>query len=403
MAQEGVLRPELKIKLLPLQTLFNNFINFSTHSLIEYIKKECEENPFLIFDFDEKIFEEIPQNLSIKEELIQQLHLLNIPKELIDIGEFIIFNLEDNGYFKMDLMEVSEILNVKYERVEDALRIIQNLEPPGIGARNLKECLLIQAKKIYNDKILEEIIEKNWDFLKKRKFKDICKNLKIDEKTLNEKMEKLKKLNPNPLNLNNQSVRRIIPEGEIKKEGEKLKVYINDRILPYLHLDSLYEKYLNSALISERERKFLERKIKRAKIIIEMIEKRRKFLERVFDAIVNYQKEFFENGNLLPLKEKDLAEKMNVSISTISRAINGKYLIYNNRLLRIKELFVPEFKYSISRNFVLKKIKEIIEKEEKPLSDSEIANKLGWYGIKISRRTVNKYRNQLKILNSYLR
>jgi RNA polymerase sigma-54 factor len=168
-------------------------------------------------------------------------------------------------------------------------------------------------------------------------------------------------------------------------------------------LNSLYEKYYSSPLLSEKEKRFLTKKIERAKIVIKLVEERRKFLQKVFQEIIDYQKEFFHNGNLYPLREKDIAEKMNVSISTISRVINGKYLITPKGLLKIKDLFVREFKYSMSRNFIIEKIKEIIKNESTPLSDREIAYKLGYFGIKISPRTVNKYRNKMGIPNSYLR
>ncbi len=397
---------ELKItpKILPIQILFSTFINLSTYSLIEFLKKEAEENPFLNFDFKENMFEEISEEVSIHESLIEQLNLLNIPEDIIEIGKFIIMNLEDNGYFKMSIEEVAEILNVKYKDVEKTLKIIQSLEPAGVAARNLQECFLIQARRYHKDGILIKIIENYWDLLTKRKFKEISEKMGVKEEIIEKTIiEKLKKLNPYPLNKKGKFIRRIIPEGRIEKNENKLKVYVEDKITPFIKIELDYERYIKSPFISEKERRFIENKIKKIKLIIKMIEKRRKFLEDVFQEIIEYQKDFFENGELLPLREKDIANKKNVSVSTINRAVNGKYLISPKGLLKIKDLFIPEFKHSISREYVMKKIKEIIEKEEKPLSDKKISEKLGYFGIKISPRTVNKYRNKMKILNSYLR
>jgi RNA polymerase sigma-54 factor len=347
-------------------------------------------------------FQKLLKRSSQLEEIKEQLYFIEMSEKTKEICEFIIENLEDNGYFKMEIKEVSEILNVDYKDVEEALKIIQTLEPAGIGARDLKECFLIQAKR-NRDEMLFKFIEECWGLLLKRKFNEIGKKMKLDEKEIKIIIEKLKKLNPNPLNLDKKIERKIIPEGRVIKEGNNLKVYVDDKISYFLKLNSLYEKYYSSPLLSEKEKRFLTKKIERAKIVIKLVEERRKFLQKVFQEIIDYQKEFFHNGNLYPLKEKDIAEKMNVSISTISRVINGKYLITPKGLLKIKDLFVREFKYSMSRNFIIEKIKEIIKNESTPLSDREIAYKLGYFGIKISPRTVNKYRNEIGIPNSYLR
>ena len=384
------------------QFTFKDFISFPYYSLIEFLKREAEDNPFLDFEFDESKIPEITQEVSQLEEIKEQLYFIEMGEKTKNICEFIIENLEDNGYFKMEINEVSKILNVDYKDVEEALKIIQTLEPAGIGARDLKECFLIQAKR-NRDEMLFKFIEECWELLLKRKFNEIGKKMKLDEKEIKIIIEKLKKLNPNPLNLDKKIERKIIPEGRVIREGDNLKVYVDDKISYFLKLNFLYEKYYSSPLLSEKEKRFLTKKIERAKIVIKLVEERRKFLQKVFQEIIDYQKEFFHNGNLYPLKEKDIAEKMNVSISTISRVINGKYLITPKGLLKIKDLFVREFKYSMSRNFIIEKIKKIIKNESTPLSDREIAYKLGYFGIKISPRTVNKYRNKMGIPNSYLR
>ena len=384
------------------QFTFKDFISLPYYSLIEFLKREAEDNPFLDFEFDESKIPEITQEVSQLEEIKEQLYFIEMSEKTKNICEFIIENLEDNGYFKMEIKEVSKILNVDYKDVEEALKIIQSLEPAGIGARDLKECFLIQAKR-NRDEMLFKFIEECWELLLKRKFNEIGKKMKLDEKEIKNIIEKLKKLNPNPLNLDKKIERKVIPEGRVIKERNNFKVYVDDKISYFLKLNSLYEKYYSSPLLSEKEKRFLTKKIERAKIVIKLVEERRKFLQKVFQEIIDYQKEFFHNGNLYPLKEKDIAEKMNVSISTISRVINGKYLITPKGLLKIKDLFVREFKYSMSRNFIIEKIKEIIKNESTPLSDREIAYKLGYFGIKISTRTVNKYRNKMGIPNSYLR
>ncbi|MCX7917372.1 MAG: RNA polymerase factor sigma-54 [bacterium] len=394
----------LKLKLLPQTRLFLDFIKFSNNNIIEFIKREAEENPFLNFELDENKVEKIPYESSVYENILDQLYFSNIEEELMKICEFIIFNLEENGYFKIEIEEVSKILKVEKKKVEEALKIIQSFDPPGIGARNLQECFLIQIERYYKeDTLLKEIVEKEWDLLSKGGIDKISKKLKVKHEIIEKKIKKLKRLNPFPINISQKIKKFIIPDGEIKEENGDLKVYIKDHIIPFIKIEFDYEKNMNSPLISIKEKKILEKKIKRVKLIIEMLEKRRKFLEEIFTDIVNYQKDFFKTGILHPLKEKDIAEKKNVSVSTISRAVNNKYLISSYGLIKIRDLFSSEFKHSISRKFIEQKIREIIEGESKSLSDREIAEKFGYIGIKISPRTINKYRNRLKILNSYQR
>ncbi|MCS7180246.1 MAG: hypothetical protein NZ891_02715, partial [bacterium] len=158
----------LKLKLLPQTRLFLDFIKFSNHNIIEFIKREAEENPFLNFELDENKVEKIPYESSVYENILNQLYFSNIEEELMKICEFIIFNLEENGYFKIEIEEVSKILKVEKKKVEEALKIIQSFDPPGIGARNLQECFLIQIERYYKeDTLLKEIVEKEWDLLSK--------------------------------------------------------------------------------------------------------------------------------------------------------------------------------------------------------------------------------------------
>ncbi|MGC9031753.1 MAG: hypothetical protein ACP5H7_03265, partial [Minisyncoccia bacterium] len=227
---------EIKIEIKPNlfvvpKLLFSEFINFSTYSLIEFIKKEAEENPFIEFEFEEDKLGITAEKSDILDDLIYQLHMLELPEKIMKIGEFIIMNLEEDGYFKMDLKEVAEILNVDYKEVLETLEKVQSLEPVGIGSRSLKECLLIQAKRILNDDLLIRIIEKHWDLLLKRKFKKIGEKVGIEEEKIKPIIDKLKKLNPHPLNYKNQFLKKIVPEGKIIKEGKDFKVYLEDKIL----------------------------------------------------------------------------------------------------------------------------------------------------------------------------
>ncbi|MCM8811415.1 MAG: hypothetical protein NC917_07225, partial [Candidatus Omnitrophica bacterium] len=228
--------PKLELKLLPSQILFSEILNFPTYSLIEFLKKESEENPFLHFDYDEDKINQIDEETTLKEKLIEELHLLNIPKNLLEISEFIIMNLEDNGYFKMELKEISKILNVSEKDIEKSLKIVQSLEPTGIGARNLQECLLLQVKKFFkDDKNLITIVQNYWDLLVKKKYKKIAQKLRISEESVKDIIEKIRKLSPFPaVNFKKPNIRIIIPEGRILEEGGMLKVVVENKISPFI-------------------------------------------------------------------------------------------------------------------------------------------------------------------------
>jgi len=402
------LQQKLKTKLIlsPRHQIFLTLITLPVNELVEYVKNEAEENPFLEIDYDVEKTEFINYEIKIeetpREHILRQFHLSTSDERIIEIGDFIIENLEDDGYLKMSIEEIQSYTGGKKEEIEKAIEILHSLEPPGIGARDLRECLLLQVERIYGRKdLLYKIVEKCWELLTHRKYREIGKKLRVSSSVIREKMEEIKKLNPHPLSSNLPRY-SVIPEGKVVKGKDKLEVQIEEKIFPFLKINSLYQKYIKNPALTEKEKKFLEMKLKKARMLLEMVEKRQKTLKNIFQEIVNHQKDYFEGGNLVPLKEKEIAEKVGVSISTVSRAINRKYLLTPRGIVKIKDLFSGGIG-NMSRKFIVEKIKEILKNEKKPLSDREIAEKLKEYGIDISTRTVNKYRNKEGILNSYLR
>lgn len=396
---------KLKHKLSLKQRFFLSTISLSSDSLFIFLKEFSEKNPFIEFSLPEKDFfeEVVGEEKSLTDDLVQQLRINVDSEQMIKTGEFIIYNLNEKGYLEISTSEIASILQVDEDIVEKSLKLVQSLNPPGIGARNLRESLLLQVKRKYpEDKILAKIFEECWELLTKRKFKEISKKLKISEDEVEEKIEKIKKLNPYPVG-RGKVIRRIIPDVELVEKKDGFEIKLDEKIYPYLKLNDLYERMLKNPLISRKEKRYLEKQMKNARFIIEIMDKRRKLLKDIFQKIVNRQNDFFKGCPLLPLREKDIADQMNISISTVSRAVKGKYIKTPKGVIKIKDLFSHPFSENLSKDFVMRRIKEIISKGGKRFSDREIAEKLKKEGINISPRTVNKYRNQAGILNSYLR
>jgi len=398
--QKFKIKPKLSLK----QRVFLSSLTLPLQSLFTFVKEYAEKNPFLEFTLPEKDFfsEIIGEKKSLTDDLIQQLHINISSEELIKIGEFIIQNLNEKGYLEISTGEIATILEVDEAKVKQALEKVQSLDPAGIGARNLKECFFLQIKRNYSkDEILKKIIQDCWNLLIKRKISDIAEKLKIPREEVEKKIEKLKKLNPYPAG-KEKIVRKIIPDGEVLRTEDGYRVKLEEKIIPYLKINDMYERMINNPVISLKEKRYIENQIKKARFLIEILEKRKKLLTDIFQEIVNLQKDFFNDGYLIPLRERDISEKLNVSISTVSRAVKGKYLKTPKGLIKVKDLFSRPFSEKISKDYVIGRIKEIIEGEKK-ISDREISERLKKEGIKISPRTVNKYRNQAGILNSYLR
>lgn len=370
-----------------------------------------------------------PVRQSLTEQLITQLRLLNLSPELFRLGEEIIGNIDEDGYLTTSLedilkdLELFEHISIPYDKAEKLLKQIQHFEPLGIASRNLQECLLIQLEeKDINPKIkniARKILKDYFDDFTSKRYEALEKNLKVTRDELKEAINVIQHLNPKPGEgtLTNTDVQQITPDLIVEKIDNKFVVYLNDRNIPQLRINPEYEmiikkKYKKIKSGDEKEiKKFIKEKIDAAKWFIDAINQRKITLLRVMNLIVEKQRDFFEFGekHLKPMIYKDIAEPLNLDISTISRVVNGKYVQSPVGIHELKYFFSEgletENGEAISNKNVKLRIKEIIENEDKskPLPDDEIAKILNKEGIKIARRTVAKYREQLGIPIAKLR
>ncbi len=346
---------------------------------------------------------------SFSDHLIGQLRLATEKEHVLMIGEYIIGSLDDSGYLTCPLEEVANTFGVSIEEAEEVLKVIQTFDPSGIGARDLKECLMIQINvRGLSDSIAARIVREHFDEFKQKKYLDLSKKLKISLKDIQAQASVIGSLNPKPgLDILDESPKYVIPDLVVERVAEKYIVYLNDRNIPRLTISQSYRDELKrNPDISSETKDFIQGRLKNAKWLIQTIEQRRRTMIKVMESIVEEQREFFEKGtaSLRPLTLQQVASKIGMHESTVSRVTTNKYVQTPRGVYELKYFFSSSLG-TISGDEVSAKsaklsIEKIIEKEDikKPLSDQKIADILKEGGLIIARRTVAKYREQLGIL-----
>ncbi|MCC7431132.1 RNA polymerase factor sigma-54 [bacterium] len=357
-----------------------------------------------------------PAKVTLAQHLLEQFYLLTLTQEQITIGEFIINSLDDTGYFTLPFEVLVDKLNVHFESIEETLKLVQSLEPKGIAARNLQECLLIQVKKseIKLNPNCAEILENYFDDFKNRRLEKIAKDLDAPLEVILDAVEQIKKLNPKPGEGEFESkFNYIVPDFLVEAKDGDFLITINDYNIPALKISPTYEKmYHDKKKVDKKTREYIKERMEKAKWFIACIYERKRTMTRVMAAIINRQRIFFEKGDpdlIQPMRLKDVAEDIEMDISTISRSTSGKYVQTDFGTFELKYFFGEGLETEDGENISTRKIKsriaEMIGKENKskPLSDDVISKKLKAEGYNVARRTVNKYREQLNISVARLR
>lgn len=344
---------------------------------------------------------------SLYEYMLWQLNIENFSDEEKIIGKAIIGNIEEDGYLRTSTEEIAKQFNFSPEEVNRVLLKIQELEPPGVGARNLKECLLIQVKqRNINDPLVRDLIENCLEDIEQGKFDYISRKLNVSEERIKEAINILRSLNPKPgYSITPSDAIPIIPDVIVKKVGDDYDVSINEEGLPIFKINNHYYKLLNSEDTPPQIRNYLNEKKRAIDNLKQAIIKRNESILAVAKSIVKHQKEFFDKGieYLKPLVLREIAEDVHLHESTVSRICKGKYMETHFGIFEMKRFFSSRVVLSdnseVSGETIKLKIKELIENENprEPYTDAEIVEKLKAAGINIARRTVVKYREQMKI------
>ncbi len=381
---------------------------FGNRSDLGIVQQSREEYP----EYSYENF--LTQGPSLQEYLQLQLELALTGKDL-EIGQFLLGCLDDNGYLSLSLAEAAERMGCTLADAERVLQIIQTFDPVGVGARDLKECLLLQLKQTEQpDDYAEQIIKNHLEDLAQGRLNRIAGKLGVSVQKVQELANLIRSLNPKPgeqfSRLN--EVRYVRPDVVVEKINDEFVVLVNDSIIPRIGINSTYRSLLSGQNVSDAEaRKYLETKLNAASWLVRSIEQRRLTLYKVASCIVDLQREFLLYGvkYLKPLNLKQVAELIGVHESTVSRATSNKYIQTPQGVFEFKYLFSSGVSddqgTSFSSQTIKKLIKEMIEGEDShaPLSDQKLADELQRLGVPISRRTVAKYRSECGLPSAALR
>jgi RNA polymerase sigma-54 factor len=353
---------------------------------------------------------------SMTDHLMEQLNYLTLDESDHKIGEYLIWNIRDDGYLdeSVSIDGIAEIFESSATKVEAVLKQIQKFDPVGVGARNLQECLLVQLKEMTPEpKLAVRVISDHFEDFKNKRYEKILSEIEIDRDALKDIIDHIAKLNPKPgLGLYNTKHNYIIPDFIVEKVEEEFVVTLNDWNIPPLRISKTYKQLLHSKNNTDKETKqYIRKKIESAKWFISSIYQRKITMLSVMQAIVEKQSDFFAKGpsHIRPLIMREIADIINMDISTVSRVANGKYVQTDFGIFELKYFFTERIQTDdgeeVSTRKVKERISEMIESEspDKPMSDEKISQILTSEGFPVARRTVAKYREQLNIPVARLR
>lgn len=380
--------------------------------------------------------EEIPfsTGVSFHEHLENQLGMADLTEREKQLGLYLIGNIDEDGYIRRKLTAIADDIafslgiETNEDELERILYVIQEFDPPGVGARDLQECLLIQikAKEQQNEitKIAYKILKYHFDEFIKKHYDKIASKLNLSDEKLKQAIDEILKLNPKPggsfADPYDQSAQHIIPDFILDYEDGEFRLNLNSRNVPELRISKEYADMLesysyNKEFSNSQEREaiaFVKQKIESAKWFIDALKQRQNTLLTTMQAILDYQKEYFRDGDeskLKPMILKDVAEKTGLDISTISRVANSKYIQTHFGIFPLKHFFSEGMQTDSGEEVSTREIKKILaecvdnEDKRNPLTDEELMEILKGKGYPIARRTVAKYREQLGIPVARLR
>jgi RNA polymerase sigma-54 factor len=349
----------------------------------------------------------VSREADLSDHLIWQLRFSDAPDEIREIGEIVIGNIDENGYLRVTDEEIAQTAGTPLEKVRAAVDLVQSFDPPGIAARNLQECLLLQLKTLnLHGSLVEQIVLGNMSDVEKKRYQQISRQYAVSQDTVMAAIKVIEGLEPKPArNFSNLAPTYVVPDVTVVKTEDGYQIILNDEGLPRLRLNSYYKKlFLAKNSLSKEEKQFIEEKLRSAVWLLKSLDQRNRTIYRVTESILTFQKDFFDTGVALlkPLNLRDVAATLGMHESTISRVTSNKFLSCSHGLFSFRFFFSSALQSgagAVSSTSVKDLIKKIIleENNRKPLSDQRIVELLKTKNIVIARRTVAKYREELKI------
>ena len=339
--------------------------------------------------------------------LLWQLRLTANTDALKEIGEAIIGNIDENGYLCASDDELVKASGHVINDVKEAITLIQSFDPPGTGARTLKECLLIQLRMLeLSGSLVEKLVIDHLSDLERKNYKSLAKHYDTTLDDIIAAVKIIEELDPKPgRNFANVSTNYITPDVHIEKNDDEFQIILNDEGVPRLRLNSHYRKLLaNKSMLSKEEKNYLDERLRSAVWLLKSLDQRNRTIYKVTESIIKFQKDFFNKGMqyLKPLNLRDVSEDIDMHESTVSRVTSNKHLSCNQGIYSFRHFFSSALQGNngnISSTIVKEMIKKLILEEDsiKPYSDLKIAEMLKQKNISIARRTIAKYREELKI------
>jgi RNA polymerase sigma-54 factor len=355
----------------------------------------------------------LTQEESLQQHLIDQVSLCDCDDPTKENLVLLIGSLDENGYLTESPSNLSLQLNIPYPKFLEALEILKTFNPSGIGAKDLQECLLIQLQRNQReDSLAYSIIDKAYPLLLRRRIQEIAKKLKVSDEAIQKALEEIASMDPAPGKRFSADSNTVIePDIRIFQEDELWKIELNNEYIPKLRISQKYKDLLAQGSLNKKEKEYLVENMRSGKFLINSLDQRQNTLKKISQKIIDQQPKFFvkTNPTLQPMTMQQIAEDVGVHETTISRAIANKYVKTPHGVFPLKHFFNSGFTSdsgeSIANRSIKETIEKIIQKEDpkKPISDQSISKELEKEGIKIARRTVAKYREQLGILPTHLR
>jgi RNA polymerase sigma-54 factor len=356
-------------------------------------------------DFYEKVPTTVP---TLADYLTAQLRLATSDAETLRIGEYLIGTIDERGYLTMADAEVAEALSAPVEKVQETVAVLQTFDPPGVAAHDLRECLLLQLRlRQQGDSLAYQIVDREFEHLKERRYHEIARSLKISVEQVQEAADSIGTLSPRPGNeIAAEEAKYVIPDLIVDRVDDDYVVYLNDRNVPRLRVSNAYRELLSQRKRGDETQEYILGKLNSAKWLIQTIEQRRRTMVKVMNCIVEQQRAFFDKGisQLRPLTLQQVASQIGMHESTVSRVTNNKYVQTPRGVFELKFFFSSGLETASGEDMSAKTARDIIqhlignEDKKEPLSDQRIAEVLHSRGLRIARRTVAKYREQMNIL-----
>lgn len=365
---------------------------------------------------DEKrqhFFDSLVNETSLQEHLMSQAEMSDLEPAALEAMEFLVGSLDDRGFLTQTPSDIALQLGLPLDAVQDAHALLQTFEPAGIGAKDLQECLLLQLiAKGRGESLAARIVRNQFALLIRRRIPDIARRAAAPLEDVQHAVEEIGTLDPAPgRKFAEDSNRVVVPDVTVERDDDEWKISLNSDYIPRLRISNTYKDMIAKGSLNRQERDYIRERMRSGRFLINSIEQRQQTIERITREIIKVQEPFFEQGvaKLQPLTMTQIADTVGVHETTVSRAIANKYIRTPHGVFDFKFFFTSGYKSdggsAVSNTSVKEMINDLIDLEDKakPYSDQELVTKLQEKGLKIARRTVAKYREELGILPSNLR